>query len=191
RSRRSLRRPPPGGGVPSSRAAPPRAGTPPIDAVQRPPRLAFHLRQLQVLLDGETGDDPPIFGNQRNAAASRLECAQRGDRAPFENDVAAAQPRSSCPGHRPQGGGLAGAVAAEQGEDLSSAHFERDALQDVALAVVGVQVAAAQERRSVRGAHSVAPPRYASRTARSSRIACGAPRAMTRPWCRTVMRWES
>ena len=35
--------------------------------------------------------------------------------------------------------GLAGAVAAEQRHDLAFAHLEADAVQDVALAVKGVQ----------------------------------------------------
>ena len=35
--------------------------------------------------------------------------------------------------------GLAGAVAAEQRDDLALAHLEADAVQDVALAVEGVQ----------------------------------------------------
>ena len=38
-----------------------------------------------------------------------------------------------------QGRGLAGAVAAQQGDDLALAHLEADAMQDMALAVEGVQ----------------------------------------------------
>ena len=42
------------------------------------------------------------------------------------------------------GGGAADAVAAEQADDLAVADAEIDALQDVALAVEGVQVADGQ-----------------------------------------------
>jgi hypothetical protein len=44
------------------------------------------------------------------------------------------------PGDGAQGRGLAGAVAAQQREDLAFVHIEADALHDVALAVIGMQV---------------------------------------------------
>jgi hypothetical protein len=47
---------------------------------------------------------------------------------------------------------LAGAVAPEQGDDLAFAHRQADAVQDVALAVVGLQALGFEN-----GLHSVFP----------------------------------
>ena len=45
-----------------------------------------------------------------------------------------------------QGRGLAGAVAAEQGQDFALPDIERHALHDIAFAVIGVDVADREER---------------------------------------------
>jgi hypothetical protein len=57
-------------------------------------------------------------------------------------DLGIVEPRDGA-----QGRGLAGAVAAEQGEDLAFVHVEADALHDVALAVVGMHVVDREEGR--------------------------------------------
>jgi len=62
----------------------------------------------------------------------------------FEGDAAAAAIEQ--PHHRFQRRRLAGAVAADQADDLATIHLERDALQDVARAVPGVQIVDAEHR---------------------------------------------
>ena len=47
--------------------------------------------------------------------------------------------RGSQADQAPQRGGLAGAVAAQKRDDFALPHFEADVVQDVALAVVGMQ----------------------------------------------------
>ena len=59
-------------------------------------------------------------------------------------------------------------------DDLALADREIDALQDVALAVEGVQVADLEH-------HAAIAPRYASCTARLARISAGGPDAITWP----------
>ena len=66
----------------------------------------------------------------------------------------------------------AGAVAAEKADDLAFADAERDALQDVALAVVRVEVVDLKHAPS---------PRYAVCTAAFSRMRAGTSVAMISP----------
>ena len=80
--------------------------------------------------------------------------------------------RRGQPDQAPQGRGLAGAVAAKQGDDLALAHFEADAVQDVALAVEGVE-AFGDQRRPLMRLSPDRPPARASFAA----ISCGVPSA--------------
>src|SRR6202011_2931493 len=80
-----------------------------------------------------------------------------------------------------QGRGLAGAVAAEQRRDLALGDLEADAMQDVALAVEGVQALGGEC-----GAHA-ALPRYAACTASLAAISFGVPSASRLPWSSTEM----
>ena len=56
---------------------------------------------------------------------------------PFEQHRALARPHQAHDGLERRR--LADAVAAEQADDLAGADLQRDAMQDVALAVIGVQ----------------------------------------------------
>src|SRR5271165_6543055 len=80
-----------------------------------------------------------------------------------------------------QRGRLAGAIAAEQGDDLALAHFEVDAMQDVALAVEGMQAL------GLENVHA-ALPRYAACTASFAAISPGVPSASMAPSARTITR---
>ena len=75
------------------------------------------------------------------------------------------------------GSGPADAIAAKQRDDLALAHRKIDALQDVALAVKGVQVADFEQGPLTPRSR----PRYASCTARLDRISAGGPDAITLP----------
>src|SRR5205085_1595796 len=65
-----------------------------------------------------------------------------GDRLAEQRDRAAARAEKSHDSRH--AGGLAGAVAAEQAEQLAGPQREADAVQHMAVAVVGVDVADAQ-----------------------------------------------
>src|SRR5262249_51170803 len=83
----------------------------------------------------------------------------------------------------PQGGGLARSVAADERDHLARVHAEGDALEDVRLAVVGLQIFEGEQ------GHLVAP-RYVCCTRLLARISAGLPSANTWPWWRTVTRSE-
>src|SRR5205814_1419140 len=78
---------------------------------------------------------------------------------------------------------LAGAVPAEQRDDLPFPRREVHAVQHVAPTIVGVDLPELQH-------HVVhaSSPRYTAWTSGSARTSSGAPSAMTRPWCSTMMR---
>ena len=72
------------------------------------------------------------------------------------------------------GSGSADTVPSQQRDDFAFADRQIDALEDVALAVEGVQVADLEH-------HAAIAPRYASCTARLERISAGGPDAITLP----------
>src|SRR6202011_1187214 len=98
-------------------------------------------------------------------------------------DVVRAEPHASARWHQPHdrahGRGLADAVPAEHGGHLGRRNRQIDAVQDVAGAVEGVHGFEAQ--------HYSNPPRYALCTSPFALTASGAPSAMTRPRCSTVI----
>src|SRR5207237_5776595 len=104
-------------------------------------------------------------------------------------------------GDGPQSGRLAGAVRADERDDLALAHLERDAAQRVDRAVVHVQLVEAQER-PVHGCTrpaAICPacsrayfsPRYASMTFGFVWISRGSPCAIVTPWSSTRIRYET
>ena len=103
-----------------------------------------HLRQDEVLLDGQAADDAPVLGHELDAGLGRLVRLQRVQRLAGEPDLAALHRRRFGARDGAERRGLAGAIAAEQSEDLALPHVERNALHDVALAVIGVEVAAGE-----------------------------------------------
>ena len=120
------------------------------------------LGEAQVLLDGEPGDDAPVLGHQRHPVPRRLEGAHAVKRLVVEPDLAVLELGRVDAGDGAQRRGLAGAVAAEEREDLALVHLEGDPLHDVALAVVGVEVVGGEIGRGraevARLPHPLLPP---------------------------------
>ena len=108
------------------------------DALERQPAGRRDARrQQQVLAHAEAGEDGALLGADRHAEA-RDAVGREADRlAAGEDDRAA--PLADDAHDRLEGRRLAGAVAAEQGDDLARPHLEIDAVEDVRFAVPGVQ----------------------------------------------------
>ena len=106
-------------------------------SVQRPlpPAAREHG---QVLPHREARKDAALLRHEAEAEPRDGVGRQRGDVAVAVAD--AAGPRLQIAHDGEDGRGLAGAVAAEQADDLALPHGQRDAVQDVAVAVVGVDV---------------------------------------------------
>src|SRR5690606_3983590 len=156
------------------RAALGQAGEVLVDAFELPAARFLDLRELQVLFHRQSADDAPVFGHEADTGARGLEGLHRVQRLAVEPDLAGGQVRIVDAGDRAQRRRLARAVASEQRDDLALVDVEGDALHDVALAVVGVHVAAREVgalrfgagggRRGHHLGHRCAPPRYASWT---------------------------
>ena len=84
-------------------------------------------------------ENPSVFRHEADAAACDAIRGQAVDPFAVERDLAGG--RLDPAGDRLEQRRLADAVAAENAEHLAVAHGEVDALDDVARAVVGVQVA--------------------------------------------------
>ena len=95
---------------------------------------------------------------------------------------------ASSPGDRLERRGLAGAVVAEQRDDLAAAHLQRDALEGADLPVVDVEAVKAQHWHS---GEAPRRPRYASMTRASLWTWRGRPSAIFSPWSSTVTRSET
>src|SRR5215467_4076583 len=107
--------------------------------------IAGPLADLQVLAHRERREDAAALRHQAHPAARDLVGGQM-------RDVLAAQPNATAPGWREADDraderGLADAVAAEDRDDLTALDAQGDTLQDVALAVVGVDVLDVKHRR--------------------------------------------
>src|SRR5262249_11727474 len=102
---------------------------------RRPVRLAA---KHEILLDRERAEDIAVFRHIADAELGDLVRLEAGYRLALERDRAV---RGHVAHDRLQGGRTADAVAPEDADDLPLAHREVDALQHVALAVIGVQTA--------------------------------------------------
>ena len=122
------------------------------DPFERPAfaRAAASLREAEVLADGQLGKDLPAFGHVADARAEHAMGRRARDVAPGEPHAAASRRRE--PHDRAERRGLARAVAADQHGDRAALHREREVVEHVALAVVGVEVLDLEQRR-----HSVSP----------------------------------
>ena len=106
-----------------------------------PQRAAFLpalTPRMQILLDGQRRKDGAILGDIADAPVRDLERLEAGDGFVLEDDRAV---RRHVAHDRLQRGRAADAVAAENADDLAVADVKRDAAQDVALAVIGMQIA--------------------------------------------------
>src|SRR5439155_7748735 len=143
---------------------------------------------LEVLGHAHAWEQTAAFGRLRDASLDDLMCGGRRDVAPEEADRAL--PRPVEPVDRAERGRLAGAVRAEQRHDLAFMHLERDPLQRVDRAVVGMDVvdlengigAVAAHARPCRFMSSTAAlPRYASTTRSFLCTSRGSPSAIFSP----------
>src|SRR5690606_12652819 len=121
-------------------------------------------------LNAQARNDPAIFLNELDTFLGSLVVLQLVDGLAVQPDFAILQLRLHRPRDGAEGGALAGAVAAQERDHVAFSDVETDALNDVALAVVGVDIAHAEKggwvgwlcvlRRPLHGyRHSCFPPR--------------------------------
>src|SRR5581483_7868658 len=178
---------PPGGRAPARIGAPLAAAGPPAGGGFRGggPGRQRAAPDLQVLLDAQPGEDPPVLGHEADPQAAYPERRPAGDLLAAEPH--APGPRPEQPHDTAQRRRLAGAVPAQQGDHLPRVRAERDVEQHVGGAVVGVQARDLEQRRR-RHRSPQSAPRYTRCTSGSARTTAGGPSAMTRPWWSTVTR---
>ena len=94
--------------------------------------------QPEVLLHAEVRKDAALLRHVGNPTLSDRVRGEAGQLEAVEGDVSAARRHDAHDAAK--GGGLAGAVAADEGHHLAGLYGQRHALEDMRLAVVGVQV---------------------------------------------------
>src|SRR5262249_43918780 len=163
--------------------------------------LAREGAHLEVLQHGHAREDAAPLRRVGDADRGDGVTGHRLDLAPLEHDPPAA--RRDDARDRAQRRGLAGAVGADQRDDLALVDLDRDALERLDRAVVRVDllddedgalavglrghgVCRLRDLRFVLLAHAWLP-RYASMTRGCSRTSCGVPSAIFSPWSSTVM----
>ena len=99
---------------------------------------------LQILEHGHAREDAPSFRRLRDRQPRDLMRRQVGDVAPVEDDRAAPCARAAEDRHHRRR--LAGAVGADQRDDLAFVDVDVDALQRLNLAVEGLDAAHRQQR---------------------------------------------
>ena len=117
--------------------------------------------EVQVLRHRHAGEQPAALRHVADAATRHVGRREAGDVLPLEDDAAGGGGNEAGDGL--EQGGFAGTVAAEQGDDLALAHVERGVVEDVALAVEGVDLGDVQEgpRLGGRGARTAGDRRRA------------------------------
>ena len=108
------------------------------------PRMRAHL---EVLGDGHALEDGAALGNLAYAHGHHFVRRQPGDLAVLERDASGAgadQPRDGLEQSR-----LAGAVGADQGDDLALVDRQLDAAKHLNLTVAGMQVVDGEQAHSV------------------------------------------
>src|SRR5581483_335857 len=101
-----------------------------LDAARRAPRRES---EAEVLLDSQLGEDAAALGDERDAGARDLLGTAAAQRPPVEAHVAAAHGRGAH--DRVQRRRLAGAVRADEPDDLTRLHLEREVAHGVDRAV--------------------------------------------------------
>src|SRR6202045_2130380 len=132
----------------------------------------------QVLHDREKPENAPVFRNIGDPDPRQPVRRQAGDDASFVHNLAPTW--TDEPHDRLERGALADAVAPEKANNLSPTHFQRDAMENVALAVVGVDVLNVDKGSSV-AVRRVHVLRYTSCTRGLPWMSAGLPSASTRP----------
>src|SRR5665213_1165876 len=116
-----------------------------IDTLKRPRTRAAKLTAYhQVLLDRERGKKPAAFRHHCDVAGDQLGSANAADRFPVEADHAGGGLEHAD--DRSQQRTLAGAVGADNGDDLTRLDAHRDAEQGLKIAVEGLEVGDFEER---------------------------------------------
>src|SRR5690606_21098704 len=138
---------------------------------------------FQVFAHGQPGKDAPVLRHQANALSGYPVSRPTGYISTVENDFTAAwriQTNDAA-----QSRALAGTVAAQQADRLPLFQTQRDALQRMALTVIGVYVTNLQHHVVI---SSSAVPRYARRTSGCALTSSGVPNTSFWPRCMTRMR---
>src|SRR5919201_2064443 len=140
---------------------------------------------LEVLEHRHRREQAPVLGDDRHPACDSVARTAFGDVLPVELHCAGARTNKSE--DRLQRRRLARRVAAEQRDELALTHLEVDVLENVDLAVVGVDLAKAEERAHVSLARS---PRYASITRGFVATSSKEPSAIFAQWSRAKTRYQ-
>jgi hypothetical protein len=106
-----------------------------VDTVEAPRLRADGRGEEEVLFDGEASVDATVVRNVAEATAGALVGREAGDVGTLEENLAASLLVEAHEGA--QGGGLAGAVAADEGDDLALVDVEREVVQGLRLTVPG------------------------------------------------------
>ena len=107
----------------------------------------------QIFHHREQAENAAVFRHIADAEPRQLVRRQAGDVVAVEQHLALARLHQAHDGF--ERGAFADAVAAEQPDHLAGADLERDAVQDVALAVIGVHVLDQDERRGLISAEAL------------------------------------
>src|SRR5262249_31663919 len=165
----------------------------PVDvALQAVLVAAAEHPELQVLRDGQLGEDATSFGYERDPAARDRLGLPAGDGRAVQDDVAVPDPDQ--PRDRMEGRRLAGAVRPDPADDLGRRYGqgEQPGRRDGPV-VDGEAVDLQRGSPTVHASTSCTAlsPRYAAVTSRLPRISLGVPWARVRPWSRTWMRSQT
>src|SRR5205814_10055057 len=133
--------------------------------------VATRTSREQVLALGEVREHLAPLRHEADAGFSDAVGGEAVHGLAVEADLAGL--RRAKAHDRFDGRGLAHAVAAEEAHHLRRGDVERDAEEDLARAVGGLDLAQLE--------HQASSPRYAARTSGLARIASGSPLAIRRP----------
>src|SRR3954453_12876057 len=118
------------------------------DPCQRPVTRAGAAGESgQILAHGKAWENAALLRHKTEAKPSERIRRQRGDITPVVAD--ASGPRMQVAHHRENGRGLAGAVSPQQADHFALAYRERYAMQDVAVAVIGVDILQLEHQRAI------------------------------------------
>src|SRR5918993_3014172 len=147
----------------------------------------------QVLTHGQVGKNGATFGHITNAEPRNAIGPGAGAIGAPNSNRTRSWPHQ--PKHRSDQGGLAHAIAAQESDGFAAPDCKRRAVQDMAGAVVGMQLRGVYQRWRTHAQCDASSsrwvPRYASCTSAFARIADGVPVARTRPLIITVRRLET
>src|SRR5919108_542272 len=152
-------------------------------------RRAVALGEAKVLLYRQAREDVAVLGYVADPAENDPVRRESGDIGASGRDPP--PPRGEAH-DRPQRRRLADAVSAQQRSHATLGHREGDALEDVRLAEMNVEVRDLEERLALgRDRAHNGSPTYAACTVSFDMTFCGVSHASNAPWCMTAMRSAS